>query len=78
MLACREAIAILGDYVAAELGGEAAQRLERHLAEGDECVAYLRTYRRTRQLAAGAMRTEMPAALRARLREFLLSTLRRR
>jgi hypothetical protein len=75
MLTCQEAIAIVGDYLEAALGPALALDLERHLDECDECTAYLNTYRASRELVAAAGWTDMPPALRARLREFLITRL---
>jgi anti-sigma factor RsiW len=75
VLTCRDAIAIMGEYLEGALGGTAADDLERHLAACDACTAYLSTYRKTRELAAGAFRAEMPVELKRRLRAFLLARL---
>ena len=40
------------------------------------CVAYLNTYRRTRDLAADVNRVAMPDEMKTRLRAFLLERLR--
>jgi anti-sigma factor RsiW len=73
---CREAIAVLAEYLDATLSPGAGQALESHLAECDECQAYLATYRRTVASVGEAARVEMPAELRRRLRAFLLDQLR--
>jgi hypothetical protein len=39
------------------------------------CVAYLRTYRRTKDLTAQTERVEMPEEMTIRLRRFLLDRL---
>ena len=75
MLTCAEAIALLADYLEAELGSVRIGSLEDHLRECDECVTYLNTYRKTRELAAAAARVEMPEAMKTRLREFLVASL---
>lgn len=76
-MSCREAIGLLAEYLDATLATPAAGRLEAHLADCDECRAYLRTYRAARDLAVRAGRVEMPAAMRVRLRRFLLEHLER-
>jgi hypothetical protein len=75
---CRDAIAMLGDYLEAVLGEDVLRRLEDHLRDCAPCVAYLNTYRRTREMAAEVNRIEMPEEMRGRLHEFLLSHLRTR
>lgn len=74
-LTCREVIDLLGEYLEASLTAESAAALEQHLRDCRPCVAYLNTYRKTRDLTARAGRVEMPADMRARLREFLLRQL---
>jgi len=47
---CRDAIALLGEYLEATLGASAGKEIEAHLRDCDECQAYLNTYRRTSEL----------------------------
>lgn len=75
-MTCREATAVLADYLDATLSPAAGRELESHLAECDECRAYLATYRRTVGAVGEAAKVEMPAELRRRLRTFLLEQLR--
>ncbi len=70
-LTCQEAIDLLVDYLDRTLGKRLLAELERHLADCAPCRAYLRTYRRTRDLTARAVPEDMPPELRARLRDFL-------
>ena len=74
---CRDAIAVLGDFLATELGPKDRARLAFHLARCQPCRAYLRTYRKTRQLANRAAAVEMPAEMKRRLRAFLVETMTR-
>ncbi|HEU4371720.1 MAG TPA: zf-HC2 domain-containing protein [Methylomirabilota bacterium] len=76
-MTCREAIAVLGEYLEATLDSGAGAELETHLAECDECAVYLATYRRTVGVVGDAARVEMPDELRRRLRDFLLRQLDR-
>ena len=71
MLTCESAIELLSDYLEALLTPEALAELEAHLAACAPCVAYLNTFRRTREVAAAAGRVEMPEELKVRLREVL-------
>jgi hypothetical protein len=77
-LTCQEMIALLADYLEAALGEEVLRALEDHLRDCAPCVAYLNTYRRTREVAAQANRVEMPEEMRQRLAQFLLTHLRPR
>jgi len=77
---CREFIALLSDYLEMTVSAETLAELEAHLAGCAPCQAYLRTYRRTRDVAAAAEREalppRMPAEMKAHLRAFLIAQLR--
>jgi anti-sigma factor RsiW len=74
---CRDAIAVLGDFLANELSPKDRARLAFHLAGCRPCRAYLRTYRKTRQLAHRAGALQMPEEMKRRMRSFLLEVLTR-
>jgi hypothetical protein len=74
---CRDAIAVLGEFLANELSPKDRARLALHLAGCRPCRAYLRTYRKTRQLAQRAGAVEMPDEMKHRVRSFLLEVLSR-
>jgi predicted anti-sigma-YlaC factor YlaD len=46
-LACRELVELLADYLAGDLGSDERGRIEGHLADCLECLAYFRSYRIT-------------------------------
>jgi len=73
---CKDAIAILADYLESTLSPELIEKLEEHLSGCPACRAYLATYRKARAMAADASRIEMPEEMKTRLREFLLARLR--
>lgn len=76
MLTCKELILdFLADYLDAALSPDEVAELERHLAVCKPCVAYLNTYRKTRELVGQVGRVEMPEEMRAILRQFLLKQL---
>ena len=77
-MTCRDAIAILADYLESTLSPELVEKLEEHLRDCAPCRAYLATYRKTKSLAADAGRVEMPEEMKTRLRELLLAQLRER
>ena len=75
-LTCKRVILdYLSDYVDDLLSSELAKELERHLASCPSCVAYLNTYRRTRELAGKTMRVSMPEEMRVILRDFVRARL---
>ena len=73
---CRDAIDLLADYLELALARETLETLERHLRDCPPCIAYLSTYRRTRDLTAEVQRVAMPPEMKDRLRRFLLERLR--
>ena len=76
---CKEFIALLADYLEMTVTPDTLAELEEHLAGCAPCQAYLRTYRRTREVTAAAERDAlppvMPPEMKARLRAFLLAQL---
>ena len=74
-LTCEDVIGMLLEYLEARLDATALAALERHLAACAPCVAYLNTYRRTRELTAASGRADMPDEMKARIGEFLLRQL---
>jgi anti-sigma factor RsiW len=77
-MTCKDAIAVLGDFLEEALSPEALRDLEAHLRDCAPCLAYLNTYRKTRGLVARAGHAEMPAELKARLRRFVLEQFTKR
>ena len=78
-MTCKDVIELLADYLEMTVTPETLASLEEHLAGCAPCQAYLRTYRRTRELAAASERAAlppgMPTEMKAHLRAFLLARL---
>jgi predicted anti-sigma-YlaC factor YlaD len=78
---CQEVIALLAEYLEMACAPETLAALEEHLAGCQPCQAYLRTYRRTREVVAASegatLPSGMPAEMKAHLRAFLLAQLLR-
>lgn len=74
---CRELVDLLVDYLDGALAPETLNALDRHLADCEPCLAFLNTYKATRDLTREAIAEEMPEELRAKLAGFLRETLRR-
>jgi anti-sigma factor RsiW len=77
---CRDVIELLLlSYVEEAVDPDTRAALEHHVQHCAPCVAYLRTYDRSRRLVGDVMReeasTELPANLKGRLRELLLRRL---
>ena len=75
-LTCEDAIGLMLEYIEETLSAETLTAFERHLASCAPCVAYLATYRKTRELTGTAGRVPMPDEMKTRVREFLLGQLR--
>ncbi len=77
-LTCKEVILdFLAEYLENNLSPAAAADLKRHLAKCKACVAYLNTYKRSRELAGRVTPRAMPDEMKAHLRRFLLEQLAR-
>ena len=74
-LTCEDIIGMLLEYLETRLDAHTLAAFERHLAACAPCVAYLNTYRRTRELTATSERAEMPDEMQTRIREFLRTRL---
>jgi anti-sigma factor (TIGR02949 family) len=74
-MTCKDAIAVLAEFIEHALSPEALLELEEHLRGCEPCRAYVTTYQKTRRLARKAATAEMPEEMKARLRNFLLSQL---
>jgi anti-sigma factor RsiW len=77
-LTCRDVIDLLAEYLEESLTPEVLEDFERHLDRCPACVAYLNTYKKTRELTGEVTRVPMPDDMKVRLREFLLEQLRRK
>lgn len=75
-LTCKEIILDhLADYLDKTLSPGVVADLERHLAACAACLAYLNTYKKTRDLTRQAKPQTMPDEMKAHLRRFLLKHL---
>ncbi len=72
MLTCRDVIEdFLADYVEGTLSLGVRLKVKLHLRLCKACMAYLRTYKRSRELFGQAGRVEMPEEMKAILRRYL-------
>jgi anti-sigma factor (TIGR02949 family) len=75
-LTCKELILdYLADYLDKALCPDVVADFERHLADCPPCMAYLNTYKKTRDLTRQAIPQAMPEELKAHLRQFLVKHL---
>lgn len=71
MLRCRDIVELLGEYLDGELDLATAEALTAHLADCQECTAFLNTYRGTVRAARQLTESDLPPQLRERLLRFL-------
>lgn len=75
-MTCKEVILdYLADYLDKALSPEVIADLEQHLADCPPCLAYLNTYKKTRDLTREAIPQAMPEELKAHLHQFLMKHL---
>jgi anti-sigma factor RsiW len=72
-LVCRDAVALMTDYLEGALPARQRARLERHLAGCDGCDEYLRQMRATIGLLGSVQPDDLAPETRAGLVELLLS-----
>jgi len=79
-LTCRELVELLADYLAGDLGSGGRGRIEGHLADCVECLAYLLGYRATVRTVRQAYQSEdeMPSLLPAALVRAIIAARRAR
>lgn len=71
MLQCRDIVELLAEYIDGALDPAMTQALTAHLADCQECTAFLNTYRGTVKMTRELREEELPAPLRERLLVFL-------
>lgn len=71
MLRCRDIVELLGEYLDGGLDPATAEALSAHLADCQECMAFINTYRGTIRAARQLREEQLPLPLRERLLAFL-------
>jgi anti-sigma factor RsiW len=76
MLSCKDVIEdFLADYVEGSLSFGARMQVKLHLLLCKACMAYLQTYKKSRELFGQASQVEMPEEMKAILRRYALEHL---
>ena len=68
---CREIVDLLLDYMTGELDPETVSAFEDHLRLCSDCVAFLKTYKKTVQATRSLRFKDIPAEMEKRVRRFL-------
>ena len=71
MLRCQNIVELLGEYLDGTLDPATSRALTSHLADCQECTAFLNTYRGTVRMTRELREEELPAPLKERLLGFL-------
>lgn len=71
MLRCRDIVELLGEYLDGELDPATAEALKAHLADCQECTAFVNTYRGSVRTTRQLREEQLPPQLRQRLLTFL-------
>ena len=76
-VSCKEATAVIADYIEGRLSADFNQALEAHLQSCPDCVAFLNTYKKAVQLAKSFLAQEHPAPSLGKIKSSLEAKLRR-
>ncbi|MCF8719707.1 anti-sigma factor family protein [Nitrospina gracilis] len=72
MICCKECIDLLYDYLEGALNEETASALEEHFQDCPPCIAFLNTYKSTRDLCRETLgKIEIPEVVQIKLRDFI-------
>lgn len=71
MLRCRDVVDLLGEYLEEGLDSATTEALTAHLADCQDCTAFLNTYRGAITAARQLREEDLPPALKERLLAFL-------
>lgn len=71
MLRCRDIVELLGEYLDGALDPATAEALGMHLADCQECTAFVNTYRGTVRATRQLREEHIPPQLKERLLTFL-------
>jgi anti-sigma factor (TIGR02949 family) len=76
MHSCKKVLDALAEYLEGDLTPEDQERFERHMQDCPPCDAFLKTYRKSGELAREVLSTrELPDELNDRVRAFLKTRL---
>jgi anti-sigma factor RsiW len=64
-------VSLILDYLTGDMDPQTRRDFERHLEDCRDCVAFLKTYRKTLELVRSLRYNDIPAPARNRIREFL-------
>jgi anti-sigma factor RsiW len=70
---CQQLIDFCFDYIDGSLPQDERMRFAQHLGQCHDCVVFFETYRRTPELTREALATQIPAAVRDSVRNYLRS-----
>ena len=72
---CQRVADLLVDFVTEELDPEIRKRIDAHLLECPDCMAFLNTYRKTIETTRSIVYEEIPQEMQKRVHGFLRSNI---
>lgn len=73
---CKELVYLLGDYLDGTMEEQLKEELAHHLELCGPCMAFLRTYDKTRMMCRQIRPEEIPVEMRTRLKTFIMEKAR--
>lgn len=74
---CEEITSLILDYLTGEINPETASAFEEHLRLCPDCVAFLKTYKKTVQATRSLHYEDIPPEMEKRVRRFLRERLKK-
>ncbi len=68
---CEDLVSVIIDYLEGEMKPEFRAEFERHMGDCSSCLAFLDTYKKTKELTAQIGCNEIPPEVKKRIKTFL-------
>ena len=73
---CKQATALILDYLTGELDPKTARLFEEHLMVCPDCVSFLNSYKETIKFTRSLSYEDIPSGMKKRIRRFLRDNIR--
>lgn len=68
---CEDLVALIIDYLEGEMDPLLREEFQRHMGDCSSCLAFLETYKKTKELTKDIKCDDIPDEVKRRVREFL-------
>ena len=68
---CEDLVSVIIDYLEGEMKPEFRAEFERHIGDCSSCLAFLETYKKTKELTSQIGCSEIPPEVKNRIKAFL-------